>query len=119
MLDPPQPTYGRFTVPPAELQPRDASDWLEDAEDRYPSCAQSIPAATQASWSIGTKPHFARDPPDRQRVGAFGRNVRDRITIPYGNDLLGDLAEEFHLRTELDGLTAAQAWYRRPDHLVD
>ena len=33
MLDPPQPTYGRFTVPPAELQPRDASDWLEDAED--------------------------------------------------------------------------------------
>lgn len=32
MLDP-QPTYGRFTASPAELQPRDASDWLEDAED--------------------------------------------------------------------------------------
>jgi hypothetical protein len=32
MLDP-QPTCGRFTAPPAELQPRDASNWLGDAED--------------------------------------------------------------------------------------
>ena len=32
MFDP-QPTFGRFTAPPVEPQPRDASDWLEDAED--------------------------------------------------------------------------------------
>jgi hypothetical protein len=32
MLDP-QPTYGRFSALPAEPQRRDASDWLEDAED--------------------------------------------------------------------------------------
>jgi hypothetical protein len=28
-----QPTHGRFTAPPAEPQPRNASDLLEDAED--------------------------------------------------------------------------------------
>ena len=28
-----QALYGRFTAPPAEPQPRDASDWLEDADD--------------------------------------------------------------------------------------
>jgi hypothetical protein len=32
MFDP-QPTYGRFTVSPAEPKPRDASEWLEDAEE--------------------------------------------------------------------------------------
>jgi hypothetical protein len=43
MLDP-QPTYGRFTAPPAEPQPRDASAWLEDAEDAIRNAQnQSLP----------------------------------------------------------------------------
>jgi hypothetical protein len=32
MLDP-QPTFGRFTEPPSEPQPRDEYEWLCEAED--------------------------------------------------------------------------------------